>query len=136
MNYKTIDLDKPDTYRSTAIRSYNISKVNNDDKIMDQINLLKLSIKGNSKIENKQSNLKLKSSNISETTRNKINQLYNMTIDTGINNSISPIKINRLRQQQVKTTQPIITMKKVDFKDHVKNIEIIKRMQRRITKDN
>ncbi len=135
MNYKTIDLDRPTTNRTTALRSHKLSKVNNDDKIMDQINLLKLSIKGNSKIENKQSNLKLKSSHISETTRNKINQLYNMTIDTGVNSSISPIKINKVKQQ-LKTSQPIISLKKVDFKDHVKNIEVIKRMQRRITKDN
>jgi hypothetical protein len=133
MNYKTIDLDRPTTTKTSSIRTYNNSKLTRDENILDQINILKLCIIGNSKPENKQTNTKLKSSYISETTRNKINQIYNnITSDIPSIKSISPIRTYRQRQPYI-PVQPV--SKRNDFRDHIKNLEVIKHMQRRITKD-
>jgi hypothetical protein len=135
MNYRTIDSDRPITQRTLPNKSYNKSKLNHDSKIMDQINIMKLSIIGNSKIENKPTNTKLKSSYISETTRNKINQLFNMAATTI--GSVSPIRTtNKQINKQNKIKIESNLLKRNDFKDHIKNIEVIKRMQRRLTKDN
>jgi hypothetical protein len=135
MNYKTIDQDRPLPPKTSSLKSYNNSKISRDDNIRDQINILKLSIIGNSKINNIHPNTKLKSSYISETTRNKINQIYNMTSDTSTIKSISPIRTNRAKQSLI-PSKPVLSIKRNDFKDHIKNIEVIKLMQRRITKDN